>query len=88
MKKLITLIPLFLCSCSIYNRDFDCPPGKGIGCKSVTEIEEMIVETEEGPDLFPSEAVGPDCKECKNSKALEESVKRVWVKGSYLYFTV
>ncbi len=39
-------------SCSMYNSTFDCPPGKGIGCKPVNEILDLIVEKEEGEDLF------------------------------------
>lgn len=49
-------IPLCLCaalaSCSMYNSSFDCPPGKGVGCKSVNEVLDLIVEKEEGEDLF------------------------------------
>jgi hypothetical protein len=44
----------------MYNSKFDCPPGKGIGCKPVNEVLNMIVETDEGEDLFvtdPEEAV-------------------------------
>jgi hypothetical protein len=43
---------LFLASCGIYNSHFDCPPGEGVGCASVNEVMEMIVEREEGEDLF------------------------------------
>lgn len=44
---------LFSASCNVYRSDFDCPPGCGVPCASVTEIESMIVETQEGPDIFP-----------------------------------
>jgi hypothetical protein len=46
-------------SCSMYNSNFDCPPGKGIGCKPVNEVLYMIVENDDGEDLFvtdPEEA--------------------------------
>ena len=45
-------LSLFLSSCSIYNQQFDCPPPSGIPCASVTEIESMIVETDQGSDLI------------------------------------
>ena len=41
-----------LASCGIYNSHFDCPAGKGIGCKSVNEVLDLIVEKEEGEDVF------------------------------------
>ena len=43
---------LILSSCSIYNENFDCPAGKGVGCKSVGEVLDMIVERESCEDLF------------------------------------
>ena len=43
---------LFLSSCGVYGTKFECPPGKGIGCKSVGEVLDLIVEKEEGEDLF------------------------------------
>ena len=43
----------FLCAgCGVYRTSFDCPPGKGIGCAPVNDVLEMIVEREEGEDLF------------------------------------
>ncbi|MDN3505453.1 MAG: hypothetical protein P0S95_07755 [Rhabdochlamydiaceae bacterium] len=38
--------------CSIYKNGFQCPAGKGIGCASVGEVLDLIVEKEEGEDLF------------------------------------
>lgn len=51
---LLFWIPLFLSltSCGIYQNRFDCPPGKGIGCAPVGEVLDLIVEKEEGEDLF------------------------------------
>ncbi len=46
------VVCLLLASCNIYHSDFECPPGEGVGCASVGEVMEMIVETEEGEDLF------------------------------------
>ena len=47
-----TILCLFLSSCGIYKSEFDCPAGKGVGCASVGEVLDMIVEREDGEDLF------------------------------------
>lgn len=41
-----------LSSCGVYRTSFDCPPGKGVGCAPVGEVLDLIVEREEGEDLF------------------------------------
>lgn len=43
---------LLLNSCGIYKSDFDCRPGKGIGCAPVGEVLDLIVEHDEGEDIF------------------------------------
>jgi hypothetical protein len=48
----LLIFMLTLSSCSIYKDQFDCPPPCGIPCTSVTDIESMIVETEQGPDVL------------------------------------
>jgi len=54
MKQIFWLLVflLFLPSCSIYRQNFDCPPEGGVSCTSVSDLEQMIVETKQGPDLF------------------------------------
>ena len=53
MRTLIFIAPFFLlASCGVYKNQFDCPPGKGIGCASVGEVLDLIVEKEEGEDVF------------------------------------
>ena len=47
------LILALICSgCGIYKTQFDCPPGKGIGCASVNDVLEMILERDDDEDLF------------------------------------
>jgi conjugal transfer pilus assembly protein TraV len=44
MKKRI-MIPslfLFLSGCTSNNELFDCPAGKGMGCKSISEVNRMV----------------------------------------------
>ena len=91
MKKFnfaLSLIAL-LSSCQTYRQNFDCPPGKGVPCTPITDIERMIIETPEGsPDLFlgylPSECQSGAC--CpKNSSLyhppLENCQQRIWIEG-------
>lgn len=49
---LIGVLALCTASCGIYKSKFDCPPGKGIGCASVGEVLDLIVERDDGEDLF------------------------------------
>ncbi len=48
----IAILLILLSSCNIYDTYFECPPGEGVGCASVGEVMDMIVETEEGEDEF------------------------------------
>ena len=52
MKQTFCLSLILLTGCGIYKSNFDCPAGEGIGCKPVGEVLEMIVESEDGEDLF------------------------------------
>ncbi len=52
MKYITTPLLLLLASCGVYRSNFDCPPGRGIGCAPVGEVLDLIVEKEEGEDLF------------------------------------
>src|SRR3954466_4109544 len=31
-----------LCACSTTSETFDCPAGKGVGCKSISEVNQMV----------------------------------------------
>ncbi len=83
MKIFILIVPFFLlASCSTYSKNFDCPPSPGMPCTSVTDIEQMVVETKSGPDIFginTSEA-NPNTNGCS---------ERIWIatdcgKGYYI----
>jgi hypothetical protein len=53
MKKIPLILSLAcLTSCAMYQQDFDCPPPCGVPCTSVTDLESMVLETNQGPDLF------------------------------------
>lgn len=44
-------------SCAIYKQRFDCKSEPGVPCTSVTDLEQMIIETDCGPDLFIDDSV-------------------------------
>ena len=92
MKRYIfMIIAMFLTSCTTYKHSYDCPPGEGVACKSVSEIEGMITETKEGPDIFAiadekeskNKSKCPSCKTKKGRTPLKKSteVKKVWIEG-------
>lgn len=85
IKYLIVSISLLFSSCSIYRQKFDSPPDQGVPCTSVSDLEQMIVETQNGPDLFLG--VNPTQIQIQDSP----SSNRIWVpvckgKGYYIYF--
>ena len=43
MKIILPLLSLcFLSSCQIYTSDFDCPHSPGLGCVSVSHVNDLI----------------------------------------------
>jgi hypothetical protein len=71
---------LILNACQVYRSNFECPPGKGVPCTSITDIEKMIVETPDNEaDIFlgylPSENVA--CE--KICKSMSQQKRRVWI---------
>lgn len=47
MKQFLNLISLPLlsaCSLGVYGDDFDCDPSKGMGCKSISEVNEEVTQ--------------------------------------------
>ena len=41
-------------SCGIYNSQFECRPGKGLGCTSAWDVSEMIIESSNDEDPYDS----------------------------------
>ena len=43
LNVLLSLVTcLLLTACSTYKENFDCPPGSGVGCKSITAVDQLI----------------------------------------------
>ena len=72
-------IPLMiLSSCAMYRQDFECLPPCGTPCRSVTDIESMIIETQTGPDLFLT------CEQSTVDRVSAIFKRKIWVSdGSY-----
>ncbi|MCB1107463.1 MAG: hypothetical protein KDK76_05135 [Chlamydiia bacterium] len=65
---IITGLCLAVSGCSIYKSGFECPPGKGVGCASTSEVLDMIVEKEsDSEDPFDSgkNLFLPNSRSCK-----------------------
>lgn len=96
--RLLLLLTFFLSSCSMYKRDFDCPPGEGISCTPVTTLERMVVESSSGPDIFlgcvPKLADIQNIQPCCCVGPVEQKTqfqRRIWIApinglASYVYF--
>ena len=77
MRSPFLLLPLliFLNACAMYKQEFDCSVPQGVPCTSETDLESMIIETSQGPDLFlPMQA--DDCNlPCHKQK--EDPAQRI-----------
>ena len=52
---LASFLAVLVEGCGIYKSNFDCPPGKGVGCASTSEVLDMIVEKQsDSEDPFDS----------------------------------
>ena len=38
---LLFILPI-LNGCMTYSESFDCPPGRGVGCKSLSQVNDMV----------------------------------------------
>lgn len=41
----LLITPLILSGCmGVYDGGFECPPGEGVGCKSISDVNQMVNE--------------------------------------------
>jgi len=81
MNRIVCFFALsLLSSCQTYQSCFDYCPQTGLPCKSVSEIEAMIVETEKGPDVLVERDTREKLvfKECE-TKRNKGKIRRIWV---------
>lgn len=70
-RLLMTPLAFALSGCmGVYEGGFECPPGEGVGCKSISEVNQMVNEGElpKSPSSSP-EAKMP-CKGCRINEEL------------------
>lgn len=97
ISVLSLVIGCLMSSCQVYQAQFDCCPGRGVPCASLTEIEKLIVETEEGPDLFLGNPKTDSYWKQDATKYIHTSNGRIWIEqkitqegcecGHYLYLS-
>ncbi len=74
LKKLIIITSLLaLGACAVHSTKFECEPGKGVGCKSVSKVNKMVDKKQI-----------PEVKEEKEEKFDEDiflpgTQKRIWI---------
>jgi hypothetical protein len=73
MKTILLVLPIILTGCATYNETFDCEPGKGVGCTSLSQVNHMVDEKK--LPLGEEEPVAP-IKTVSSQKKL-----RIWIAG-------
>jgi hypothetical protein len=100
MKRLIYILILIqLSGCAVYGTEFDCQAGKGAGCKSISQVNEMVNNGELVSDVsqiteeqkVSSLNFKPSIETSETKvKRLPERTARVWInsfiddKGDYV----
>ena len=75
IRLLLMALILNLCGCSIANEQFDCKYGKGVGCRSITEVNGMVNQGTLGSNnIVASTKTTP---RIQNVKTLGSDVERV-----------
>ncbi|MDP3935755.1 MAG: TraV family lipoprotein [Alphaproteobacteria bacterium] len=76
MRNYLYVLPILaLTACTDYSNAFDCPPKPGMGCRSISEIHEQIIEHPKGEDELNVSTDAEDT-ECANGKCPKVSVTR------------
>ena len=63
--RLLITASLCLTGCmGVYEGGFECPPGEGVGCKSISEVNQMVEQGE-----LPKKQNEPQasCKQCSSN---------------------
>lgn len=87
LLSLLLILPI-LNGCMTYSESFDCPPGRGVGCKSLSQVNDMV-EKEELPLEKLNTKKEENHKENLSSKLPEGWIEaqnatpslRIWVAG-------
>lgn len=71
---ILFILPI-LSGCMTYSESFDCPPGRGVGCKSLSQVNDMV----EKGDL-PLENIN-STKETIHQKSLGSKPSEGWIEA-------
>lgn len=86
--RLLIFLPLILSGCmGVYEGGFECPPGKGVGCKSISEVNDMINHGDlPKSDSSSSQINEPEnsCKTCGSSSEISSEKSEIWINPLYL----
>ncbi len=64
-RLLVTSAALCLTGCmGIYEGGFECPPGKGVGCKSISDVNQMVDHGDLPEKSLPN-SPQTHCEQCK-----------------------
>ncbi len=87
MKSYLYFVPMLtLAGCTDYSNAFDCPPKPGMGCKSISEISEEIIESRHDDDELIVTVEAPECngEKCAKSKPSDLGAFFPRSQGAYL----
>ena len=76
MKYVLPFCTLILSGCATYNETFDCEPGKGVGCKSLSQVNHMV---NEGRLPLPSEENPSEDSTPPISQTIAQKNLRIWI---------
>lgn len=88
-KALIVTLPLCLTGCmGIYEGGFECPAGTGVGCKSISEVNNMVNFGDLPKPVMEitSEPTGETykCNTCGRPFSLIQAQPEIWINPLYL----
>lgn len=83
------ILPLCLTGCmGIYEGGFECPAGRGVGCKSISEVNDMVnhgvlprISQEMRADFDPN---APKCESCDRPFSSNQEEPGIWINPLYL----
>ena len=76
LQLLTTALALSGCM-GVYDGGFECPPGEGVGCKSISEVNHMVDEgtlPKKQDDLHAT-----TCKQCGSNPQLQKDIEELHI---------
>ena len=80
----IALLPFYLTSCmGVYEGGFECPPGEGVKCKSISEVNEMVdqglgVKNQVTEKKSLEEGIEHSCSVKDSSDSCSHELPEIW----------